>query len=187
MLLFESLLLLTSSLPRNWRTCPKSSSASTHLRTMAKLPPCVASGICMDGDSSTTPKHPSHQCPPVFRPLDSRLLDHGLTSGDHGYRAVPATDRSRALHPMLATNLLSLPSLLFPHIVDPFSLASKENIAPGIFSAVGTKDVIGLNGKTNAPMVGLPNAFAQPRPVLQNLPAVGELALPHRGMRRLSN
>ena len=115
MLLFESLLLLTSSLPRNWRTCPKSSSASTHLRTMAKLPPCVASGICMDGDSSTTPKHPSHQCPPVFRPLDSRLLDHGLTSGDHGYRAVPATDRSRALHPMLATNLFSLPSLQFTH------------------------------------------------------------------------
>ncbi|CAD6567982.1 MAG: hypothetical protein TREMPRED_004193, partial [Tremellales sp. Tagirdzhanova-0007] len=73
------------------------------------------------------------------------------------------------------------------HVVDPFSLASKENIAPGIFAAVGAKDVIGLNGKTTAAMVGLPNAFAQPRPVLQNLPAVGELALPHRGMRRLSN
>jgi hypothetical protein len=70
--------------------------------------------------------------------------------------------------------------------VDPFSLASKENIAPGMFASVGAKEV-GYNGKPNAAMVGLPNAFAHARPVLHALPSVGELALPNRTMRRLSH
>jgi len=69
--------------------------------------------------------------------------------------------------------------------IDPFSMASKENIAPGMFASGGdAKDVV-YNGKPA--MVGLPNAFAHPRPVLQDLPAVGDLAIPHRSMRRLSN
>ena len=95
--------------------CPRSSSASTHLRTMGKPPRCVASGTCTDGDLSTTPRHRLLLYPPVFKPPDSRLLDLGLTSGDHGYREVPAPDQYRALLPTLATSLPSLPSLQSTH------------------------------------------------------------------------
>ena len=90
---------------------------------------------------------------------------------------------------------------------DPFSLASKENMPPGMSSTGSVSSVssyVGMQPK-DASMAQakavhpthavshnstLPAIAAYPpnhRPVLHALPAVGDLGLPNRSMRRLSN
>ncbi|WVF67844.1 hypothetical protein IAT40_002605 [Kwoniella sp. CBS 6097] len=78
------------------------------------------------------------------------------------------------------------------HVIDPFSVATKENIAPGVYgsnpSASLSKDSvssvsIGVTGKP----LPQPPIYPQ-RPALHPIPTVGDLSLPNRqAMRRLSN
>ncbi|WVQ86227.1 hypothetical protein IAT38_008395 [Cryptococcus sp. DSM 104549] len=82
------------------------------------------------------------------------------------------------------------------HNVDPFaSIASKENIAPGVYAAGGEAAKAGkpasrVFSAADASAVGKQQAQATvypQRPPLHALPAVGELGVPSRAMRRLSN
>ncbi|WVQ72733.1 hypothetical protein IAR50_002293 [Cryptococcus sp. DSM 104548] len=71
------------------------------------------------------------------------------------------------------------------HVVDPFSVAVKENIAPDTGKLVAAKaravvEAAGITGKQQPAIV-----YPQ-RPALHALPAVGELGA-NRAMRRLSN
>ncbi|WVR08763.1 hypothetical protein IAU60_005821 [Kwoniella sp. DSM 27419] len=75
------------------------------------------------------------------------------------------------------------------HVIDPFSVASKENIAPGVYgsnpSASVSKDSVASLTVGVKPLPQ-PPVYAH-RPALHALPTVGDLALPNRAIRRLSN
>ncbi|KAK8850703.1 hypothetical protein IAR55_004623 [Kwoniella newhampshirensis] len=77
------------------------------------------------------------------------------------------------------------------HVIDPFSVASKENIAPGVYgsnssASISKESVSSVTITANAKQ--LPQAvYPTQRPVLHALPSVGDLALPNRSIRRLSN
>ncbi|WVW80637.1 hypothetical protein I302_102623 [Kwoniella bestiolae CBS 10118] len=80
------------------------------------------------------------------------------------------------------------------HNIDPFSVASKENIAPGVYgsnpSASLSKDSVSSVSVqvTSAKPLPQPPLYAHAqRPALHALPPVGDLSLPNRSMRRLSN
>ncbi|WWC98354.1 hypothetical protein V866_005245 [Kwoniella sp. B9012] len=78
------------------------------------------------------------------------------------------------------------------HNIDPFSVASKENIAPAVYgsnpSASISKDsVSSVNVSVTTTAKPLPQPPVYTRPALHALPPVGDLSLPNRSMRRLSN
>ncbi|ORY20268.1 cyclin-like protein [Naematelia encephala] len=73
----------------------------------------------------------------------------------------------------------------YPHGVDPFNMAAKENINPVYGGAAVAKDAVLMMGKHTS-AIPMPVYAVQPsRPALHVLPA--ELAIPNRTMRRLSN
>ncbi|KAK4687007.1 hypothetical protein P7C73_g3122, partial [Tremellales sp. Uapishka_1] len=73
------------------------------------------------------------------------------------------------------------------HVIDPFAMAAKENIAPAGHQHMvsGHQQMV---GKDAIPGMGPPPIYHGPRPVLHQIgTTMGDLAIPNRPMRRLSN
>ena len=77
---------------------------------------------------------------------------------------------------------------LHAHVVDPFSVASKENIAPAYAAAVQPQKDLAMLKSTAAGAHAISVPYPTTRPILHALPSVADLSIPHsRGVRRLSN